>query len=134
MAALRDGRILRETGVSAWDEAPPTTAHVLLTVRRLRQGAYDDWRRAWFDPHRDGTDGTADRAYILRNVDEPDEIIAFGFFDDADLPAMREDPAVRERARERAARMRPFIASIGADGLYEVVDQLERSTLEQPAR
>jgi hypothetical protein len=33
---------------------------------------------------------------------------------------------MRERAQERAARMRPFIASIGADGLDEVVERLQR--------
>ena len=133
MAEVRDGLVHRETGVSAWDEAPTATGHALLTVRKLRPGTYGDWRRAWYDAERDGTDGIADRAYILRSVDDPDEVIAFGFFDDTDLPALRQDPDMRERAQERAARMRPFIASVGADGLYEVVEQLERSTLEPPA-
>jgi len=130
MAELEGGLIARETGVAAWDEAPPTAGHVLLTVRKLRPGAYDAWRQAWYDAERDGPHGIADRAYILRNVDDHDEIIAFGFFDTADLPAMREDTGMRDRARERTERMRPFIESIGADGLYRVVEQLDRSALE----
>jgi hypothetical protein len=131
MAELDGGLMARETGVSAWDEAPSTSAHVLLTARRLRPGAYEGWRRGWYDPERDGPEGIDDRAYVVRNVDDPDEVVAFGFLDGADLPARRQDPAMREQARERADRMRPFIESIGADGLYAVVEQLERSATER---
>ncbi|HXF97149.1 MAG TPA: hypothetical protein VNJ46_00880 [Gaiellaceae bacterium] len=93
--------------------------HALLTVRRLKPGTYEDWRRAW-EP--DEWPEGAIRAYILRNVDDPDEVVAFGFFEGA--AALREDPAVRESQRARFERMAPYVASTGADGLYEVVEEV----------
>jgi DNA ligase D-like protein (predicted 3'-phosphoesterase) len=51
--------------------------HAFLTVRRLKSGSYEDWRKAW-EPE-EWPEGS-ERAYILRNVDDPDEVIAFGFY------------------------------------------------------
>ena len=94
-----------------------------LTVRRLKPGTYDEWRRAW-EP--DEWPEGAQRAYILRNVDDPDEVIAFGFFD-GDLEAMRGDPDFRDRQRARFERMAPHVESTGADGLYDVVEEVAPS-------
>ena len=91
--------------------------HALLTVRKLKPGTYDDWRKAW-EP--DEWPEGSQRAYILRNVSNPDEVIAFGFFE-GDLPALRRDPELAERQKTRFERMAPYVESTGADGLYEVV-------------
>ncbi|HEV2713358.1 MAG TPA: hypothetical protein VGU26_09685 [Gaiellaceae bacterium] len=97
--------------------------HALLTVRRLKPGTYDDWRKAW---QPDEWPEGAQKAYILRNVDDPDEIIAFGFYE-GDLAERRSDPEIQEMQRSRFARMAPYVESTGADGVYEVIDEVQPS-------
>jgi hypothetical protein len=89
----------------------------VLTGRRLKTGAYDDWRKAW-EPA-EWPEGVT--AYILRKVGDADEVIALGFFDGTreEIEALRPDP---EAENERHARMDPHIESQFADGLYEVVE------------
>lgn len=90
-----------------------------LTVRKLKPGTYDDWRKAWGGTGEGMPEGV--RAYILRNVKDPDEIIAFGVIE-GELDQIRSsmDPDA-ERARQEA--MAPYIDSIGADGIYEVIER-----------
>jgi hypothetical protein len=89
----------------------------VLTGRKLKPGTFDDWRKAW-EPD-EWPAGV--KAYILRKVSDPDEVIAFGFFEGTreELEAMRPDAAV-ETARQ--AKMAPYVESQFADGVYEVVD------------
>jgi hypothetical protein len=94
--------------------------HAFLTVRKLKSGSYDDWRRAW-EP--DQWPQGSKKAYILRNVDDPDEIIAFGFFEAA-LETLRDDPDLRANQRVRFERMAPHVESTGTDGIYEVIDEV----------
>jgi hypothetical protein len=97
--------------------------HAFLTVRKLNPGSYDDWRKAW-EPE-EWPEG-AQKAYILRNVDDPDEVIAFGFYEE-DLSQLRSDPNMAEQQRARFERMAPHVASTGADGVYEVVEEVTPS-------
>ena len=97
--------------------------HAFLTVRKLKRGSYEDWRRAW---QPDEWPEGAQKAYILRNVDDPDEVIAFGFFE-SDLQALRQDPRVQEQQRARVEQMAPFVESTGADGVYEVIEEVAPS-------
>jgi hypothetical protein len=90
--------------------------HVLLTQRKLKPGQYADWRKAW-EP--DTWPQGAVKAYILRSVDDPDEIIAFGMFE----VDPRTTISAAERS-ERRERMAPHVDSIGADGLYEVIEEV----------
>ena len=94
--------------------------HAFLTVRKLKPATFDEWRNA-----REPEDWPeyARKAYILRNVEDADEVIAFGFYD-ADLARERENPRLREQQRARFERMAPYIESTGADGVYEVVDEI----------
>jgi hypothetical protein len=94
-----------------------------LTVRKLKPGTYDEWRKAW------GTDEDIPEgaeAYIVRNLNQPDEIVAFGLIE-GDLEeikgTMNEDD---ERKRHEA--MAPYIESVGADGIYEVIDHIGAKT------
>jgi hypothetical protein len=96
------------------------TMHAFLTVRKLKSGSYDGWRRAW-EP--DEWPQGSKKAYILRNVDDPDEIIAFGFFDTA-LETLRDDPDLRANQRARFERMAPHVESTGTDGIYEVIEEV----------
>jgi hypothetical protein len=49
--------------------------HAFLTVRKLKPGTFDEWRKAW-EP--EDWPEYARQAYILRNVEDADEVIAFG--------------------------------------------------------
>jgi hypothetical protein len=91
-----------------------------LTVGGLAPGTYDDWRRAW-EPE-EWPEGFT-RASILRNRDDPDKVIAFGFYE-GDSDAFRADPHAQELQRTRVERMTPFVESTGADGVYEVVEEV----------
>jgi hypothetical protein len=96
--------------------------YVALTVRKLKPGSYEDWREAWMGSDEEWPEG-AQKAYIVRSLSDPDEVIAFGFFD-GDLEALRNDSNFREAERKRSEAMAPHIDSIGADGLYEVVEEV----------
>jgi hypothetical protein len=92
--------------------------HALLTVRKLKPGSYDDWRRAW-EPD-EWPEGV--HAYILRNVNDPDEVVAFGISERD--PSEFRTPEMEEQQRKRSEAMDPHIESVGADGLYEVIDEV----------
>ena len=92
-----------------------------LTVRRLKPGSYGDWRKAW-EPE-EWPEGFT-KAYILRNRDDPDEVIAFGFYE-GDSGEFRADPRAQELQRTRLERMTPHVESTGADGVYEIVEEIE---------
>lgn len=100
--------------------------HILLTQRKLASGSYDEWKKAWMSEDQEWPT-EAIKAYVLRNVDDPDDVIAFGMFSSDPREGMFKDPAGQEYQRERMARMAPFVVSTGADGLYEVVEEVTRS-------
>lgn len=94
-----------------------------LTVRKLKPGTYDEWRKAWGSDE-DMPEGV--EAYILRSLKDPDEIIAFGLFEgDPDDLRATMDP---DEERKRQDAMAPFIESIGADGIYEVIERVGSKT------
>jgi hypothetical protein len=96
--------------------------YVALTVRKLKRGSYDDWREAWTIGSEERPEGFTN-AYILRNLNDPDEIVAFGFFE-GDLEALRGDPRFREIQQQRMEAMAPYVESVGADDIYEVIDEV----------
>ena len=94
-----------------------------LTVRKLKPGTYDEWRNAW-GSEEDIPEGA--EAYIVRNLKDPNEIVAFGLIEgdmDEIKATMDED---QDRARQEA--MAPYIESIGADGIYEVIERIGAKT------
>ena len=95
-----------------------------LTVRRLKPGTFDQFRKAW-EP--DVWVEGFTRAYHLRNVRDENEIVSFGFFDGTleELNARFEgvDPGGR-LAEERQRRMAAFVESIGTDSMFEVIDEV----------
>ena len=52
---------------------------VMFTARRLKPGAFENFRRAW-DPGEQKPPGFQ-RAYHARNIRDEDEVISFGLFD-----------------------------------------------------
>jgi hypothetical protein len=94
--------------------------YAALTVRKLKSGNYEEWRRAWEGDPDNWPEGV--HAYVLRNMNDPDEIIAFGLTDRSPDELRSEDFQAEQRARNEA--MAPHIESIGADGFYEVIDEI----------
>jgi heme-degrading monooxygenase HmoA len=96
---------------------------VMFTARRLKPGAFEDFREAW-DPGDNKPPGLQ-RAYHARNIRDQDEIISFGLFD------MTEDDYRRWRAEADAEETRrvdhisAFVANEYVSGVYEVIDVVE---------
>jgi hypothetical protein len=91
-----------------------------LTVRKLKPGSYEEWRKAWYPGSEEMPEGI--EVYILRNLKDPDEIIAFGLIE-GDIDEMRSSMDEDEE-RKRQEAMAPYIESTGADGMYEVIERI----------
>ena len=96
------------------------TTYCALTVRKLKQGSYDEWRNAWWPE--EGTEELPEggQIFIVRNTKDPDEVIAFGIFE-GNLEEMKMDP---EADKKRQEAMEPYVESVGADGVYEVIEHI----------
>ena len=95
---------------------------VMFTARRLKPGAWDQFRRAW-DPGEEKPPGFQ-RAYHARNVRDEDEVISFGLFDMTldDYHAWRGQAEGEETAR--VDRVSAFVENEHVSGVYEVVDEV----------
>src|SRR3954452_23081014 len=96
---------------------------VMFTARRLKPGAFDQFRRAW-DPG-DSKPPGFQRAYHARNIRDEDEIISFGLFDMSieDYRAWRSDADAAET--QRVDRLSAFVENEHVAGVYEVVEVVE---------
>ena len=96
---------------------------VFLTVRKLKSGSFDDFRKAW-EPRGELPPGFI-RAYHARNVNDEDEVVSFGLAEVSldDARSWREGAEEDEQQRQEA--MDEFIESVGADGVFEVIDVYE---------
>jgi hypothetical protein len=94
-----------------------------LTVRTLKPGTFEDFRAAFMSgmDTEDPPPGWV-RFNMVCNTDDPDEVICFGFFDGT-VDELRASSADGSRDQQQAA-IAPFVESVGADGLYEVVEDL----------
>lgn len=94
-----------------------------LTVRKLKPGTFDEFREAFMQGANDERmpEGWV-RFNMVRSVSDPDEVICFGFFD-SDLDTMRANAADAGYS-EQQATIAPFVESVGADGFYEVVEDM----------
>ncbi len=96
---------------------------VFFSGRRLKQGSYDQFRRAWM-PDDEELPESAVAIYHARNVKDPDEVISFGIFDvDPDsIDEIRGDESA-ELGRQDA--MAAFVENVPLEGIYEVVEELK---------
>jgi hypothetical protein len=96
---------------------------VMFTARRLKPGAWEQFRRAW-DPGDTKPPGFQ-RAYHARNIRDEDEVISFGLFD------MTKDEYHRWRAEADAQEMQrvdhisAFVKNEPVSGVYEVIDTVD---------
>jgi hypothetical protein len=90
-----------------------------LTVRTLKSGTFDQFREKFMEGAENIPEGWV-RFNMIRNADNPDEVITFGFFDGS-VEALRQG-AAEGGYEEQLEAIAPFVESVGADGLYEVVE------------
>jgi heme-degrading monooxygenase HmoA len=96
---------------------------VMFTARRLKPGAWDQFRHAW-DPGEAKPPGFQ-RAYHARNIRDEDEIISFGLFD------MTEDEYRRWRGEadaeetQRVDHLSAFVENEHVSGVYEVIEEVD---------
>jgi hypothetical protein len=98
-----------------------------LTVRKLKPGTYEQFHDAFMAPFDTGNppEGWV-RFNMVRNANDPDEVIAFGIFDGT-LEQLRRTAGDDSREEQMNA-IAPFVESVGADGLYEVVEDLSAAS------
>jgi heme-degrading monooxygenase HmoA len=96
---------------------------VMFTARRLKPGAWEEFRQAW-DPGGSPPPGFR-RAYHARNIRDEDEVISFGLFDmtEQDYRRWREEADATEN--QRVDSMSAFVAAEPVSGVYEVIDTFE---------
>ena len=96
---------------------------VMFTARRLKPGAWEQFRRAW-DPGDEKPPGFQ-RAYHARNIRDEDEVISFGIFDMTkdDYHAWRSAAEADENMRVDAVSA--FVENEHVSGVYEVIETLE---------
>lgn len=93
-----------------------------LTVRRLKPGTFEQFRDEFTrDFEEDSPPEGFVRFDMVRNVEDPDEVISFGLFDGT--PEELREAAAKMGYEEQLERIAPFVESVGADGLYEVVEE-----------
>src|SRR5437773_10716857 len=92
-----------------------------LTVRTLKPGTFEQFHDTFmqYENLEDPPPGYV-RFNMVRNAKNPDEVIAFGFFDGT-IDELRRTVAEQDYGRQLEA-IAPFVESVGADGLYEVVE------------
>ena len=93
-----------------------------LTVRKLMAGAFEEFRVAFtsFDDA-DNPPPNWVRFNMLRNTENPDEVICFGFFDGS-VEELRANAGENNYAGQLEA-IAPYVDSVGTDGFYEIAEE-----------
>jgi hypothetical protein len=106
-------------------EREETSMICALTVRKLKPGTFDQFRDAFMasEDFDNAPEGFV-RFNMIRNTEDPDEVISFGIFDGT-VDELRTI-AAEMGYEEQLERIAPFVESVGADGLYEITDEFTR--------
>ena len=92
-----------------------------LTVRKLKPGKFDEFREAFMASDPSESDMPAgSQFFMLRNSKDPDEVICFGLMDGTPEEVRSSD--VYDDYDEQMSKIDQFVESVGADGMYEVVE------------
>ena len=96
---------------------------VMFTARRLKPGAWEQFRRAWDSG--DAKPPGFQRAYHARNIRDEDEIISFGLFDmsEEDYRQWRSEADAVET--QRVDRLSAFVENQLVEGVFEVIDEVD---------
>ena len=95
----------------------------LVTVRHLKPGTYEQFRAAW---QPDPWPSRLSRVEVMRNDDDPDEVITVGYVDATpdELESMRDDPAILEAEMRRLERIAPFEERVLVNSIFELVEEV----------
>lgn len=93
-----------------------------LTVRKLKPGSIEDFRKAFIPDDDTEVPSGWKRFYALQNVGDENEVITFGFFDGT-LEELRAGQQNSSDYDQRRAAADEFVESVGADGVFEVVEE-----------
>ena len=98
-----------------------------LTVRKLKDGTFEDFRKAFMEPFDSGGDPPEGwvRFNMIRGVEDPNEVVSCGFFDGS-LDDLRREASGSMRD-EQLKNIEPYVESVGTDALFEVVETREPS-------
>jgi len=96
---------------------------VMFSARRLKPGAWEQFRRAW-DPG-DATPPGLQRAYHARNIRDEDEIVSFGLFDLTEEDYRRWRAEADAQETHRVGQLSAFVENEHVSGVYEVIDEVE---------
>jgi len=92
-----------------------------LTVRKLKPGSMEAFKQAFIPDDTTNVPAGWKQFYALQNVNDENEVITFGLFDGT-LEQLREGQQDGEYDQRRAAADE-FVESVGADGIFEVVEE-----------
>jgi hypothetical protein len=92
-----------------------------FSARRVKPGAYDDFRRAW-EPER--WPAEAIRAYHLRGQDDENLVVSFGLYEGslADRERIRDGHGDDAGRLERIAR---HVQQTLLEGVFEVLEEVD---------
>jgi heme-degrading monooxygenase HmoA len=96
---------------------------VMLTARRLKPGAWEQFRRAW-DPG-DSPPPGFQRAYHARNIRDEDEIVSFGLFEMTKDDYHRWRGEADAQETKRVDDISQFVKNEYVGGVYEVIEVVE---------
>lgn len=100
-----------------------------LTVRKIKPGNFDQFREAFLGVDMETPPEGWIRFNMLRNTQDPDEVICFGVFDGT-VEQLKESSNQLGRDEQQAA-IAPFVESVGTDGLFEIVEDFSAQPLTQ---
>ena len=94
-----------------------------VTVRRLKPGAYDDFRAA-MEPRY--WPAAMSHVVVLRSTEDPDEVCTIGYLDldEAQMEELRDSPELLAAEAERLERVAPFSEEVLVNEVFAVVDEL----------
>ena len=97
---------------------------VMFTARRLKPGAWDQFRDAWAEIPDPAPPGFV-RAYAARNIRDEDEVISFGIFDMTidDYRRWREEADASET--KRVGALSQFVENEYVSGVYAVIEEID---------
>ena len=96
---------------------------VMFTARRLKPGAWEQFRRAWDSG--DGRPPGLQRAYHARNIRDEDELISFGLFDMTEEDYRRWRAGADAQENQRVDHMSAFVQNEYVSGVYEVIETVD---------
>jgi heme-degrading monooxygenase HmoA len=96
---------------------------VMLSARRLKPGAWEQFRQAW--EAGDSRPPGLQRAYHARNIRDEDEVISFGLFDMTKDDYHRWRGEADAQETQRVDRLSAFVENEHVSGVFEVIDVVE---------